>query len=632
MGQRQLLMQTVRLLRLDSDKLVLVMKWTILLLIAALSAKAQARIVIDKPMAPPEWALLERELLRANSLAMDRFAMRYLDDRGYLLHTPRWGTLDGPDDAIEVFYNWTLLHAMGASDSVLQNYKRAYEGHLQQYRELRTTLTKLAENGAYYKDFITQSDWFHTGEGMRGLMLLALSDPNDEKLITRMKRFAAMYMNEDPEAQNYDPVNKVIKSIWTGSKGPMLRRATTYDWVGDPVPGSFHLLHGPNGLSRLVNLNSVYDKMLAHCAEYLDSVGDHPLNLASTGLAFNAYILTGQKKYRDWILEYVGAWKQRTDANGGNIPTNIGLDGKAGGEYGGRWYKGTYGWNFTIYDGEIDQVAHRNTFSAGSWPGFANAYLVSGDPGFLATLRKQMDNLYAQKKVVNGREMIPSMYGDPRGYKETGREEWYQWTANLQTERIAEIYMWSGDPKDLDHVPKNGWFGFLEGKDPQYPARALRQDLEFVRRKAKALRDDPTTPDTRLADYPMGLNPAAHNALANLTMGAFLHGNIWSLHARLRYFDPVRRRSGLPEDVAALVEKISGDSVTVSLVNLNAVESRDVIVQAGAYGEHLFSAPHNSRWITVRLEPGSGDRLTLGMKRYANQPTARHPWDQGRSE
>ena len=101
------------------------MKWTTLVLIAAMAAPAQVRIAIDKPMTPPEWALLERELLRANSLAMDRFAERYLDERGYLLHTPRWGTLDGPDDAIEAFYNWTLLHAMGASDSVLRNYKRA---------------------------------------------------------------------------------------------------------------------------------------------------------------------------------------------------------------------------------------------------------------------------------------------------------------------------------------------------------------------------------------------------------------------------------------------------------------------------------------------------------------------------
>jgi len=602
------------------------MKWPLLLL-AATSLPAQVSITLDQPMPPPEWALLERELLRANSLAMDQIAARYLDERGYLLHTPRWGTLDGPDDAIEVFYNWTLVHAMGASGSVLRNYKRAYEGHLRQYGELRTTLTKLAENGAYYKEFITQSDFFHTGEGMRALMLLALSDPNDPLLTVRMKRFAGLYMNEDPEAPNYDPVHKIIKSLWTGSKGPMLRRATTYDWVGDPVPGSFHLLHGPHGRGKLVNLNSVYEKMLAHCADYLDSVGDHPLNLASTGLAFNAYILTGEKKYRDWILEYVGAWKQRTDSNGGNIPTNIGLDGKVGGEYGGRWYKGTYGWNFTIYDGEIEQIAHRNTFSAGSWPGFANALLVSGDPGFLSTLRKQMHNLYAQKKTVNGHDMLPQMYGDPRGHKETGREVWYHWTTNLHTNRLGEIYMWSGDAADFARVPKTDWFAFLDGKDPNYPVRALRQDLDFVRRKAKDLREDDTTPDTRLADYPMGLNPAAHNALANLTLGAYLSGNIWSLHARLRYFDPVRRRAGLPEDVAALIERISADSVTVTLVNINPVEPRDVILQAGAYAEHQFTAPHNARAITVHLAPGAGGRLTLAMKRYANQPTAAFPWD-----
>ena len=72
-----------------------------------------------------------------------------------------------------------------------------------------------------------------------------------------MKRFAGMYMNEDPEAPNYDPENKVIKSIWTGSKGPMLRKATVYDWVGDPVPGSFHLLHNPAGARKMLDLKAL---------------------------------------------------------------------------------------------------------------------------------------------------------------------------------------------------------------------------------------------------------------------------------------------------------------------------------------------------------------------------------------
>jgi hypothetical protein len=419
----------------------------------------------------------------------------------------------------------------------------------------------------------------------------------------------------------------VIKSIWTGSKGPMLHKATTYDWVGDPVPGSFHLLHGPKGRGQLINLLSVYDKMLAHCAEYLDSVGDHPLNLASTGLALNAYMLTGEKKYKDWILEYVGAWKQRTDANGGNIPTNIGLNGQPGGEYGGKWYKGTYGWNFTIYDGEIDKVASRNTVTAGSWPGFGNAYLVSqGDAGFVNTLRKQMDNLYAQKKVVNGRTMIPSMFGDPRGYKYTGREEWYEWTPNLQTNRLTEIYLWSMDRKDLERVPVEGWIAFLEGKDASYPEKALRADLEHLRRRVQDIDEDDTTPDTRLADYVMILNPVTTDALTKLTLGSYLTGNIWTLHSRVRYFDPVKQRAGLPEDVAALVEKFDAESVTLTLVNTNQVSPRTVVVQAGAYAEHQFLPGGNSA-ITVKLGPGAGDRLSLKMKRYANAPTLRYPWD-----
>ena len=613
------------------------MKIPAFLVLTAAVALAQPALEINKTVSPPAWALLERELLKQSSQACDRFANKYLDARGYLLHTPRWGTLDGPDDAIETFYNWTLLHALGGSDSVLANYKRALEGHYLQYKEMRTVKTKLAANGAYHKEFITQSDWFHTGEGIRAFMFLGLSDPTDPVLRLRMKRFAGLYMNEDPEAPNYDPVHKVIKSIWTGSKGPMLHKATSYDWVGDPVPGTFHLLHGKQGRGGMVDLMSVYDKMLAHCDEYLDSVGDHPLNLASTGLALNAYMLTGEKKYKDWVLEYVGAWKQRTDANGGNIPTNIGLNGQPGGEYGGKWYKGTYGWNFTIYDGEIDKMAHRNTFDAGSWPGFGNAYLVSkGDPGFVATLRKQMENLYAQKKVINGKTMLPNGYGDPRGHKYTGgKEEWYNYTPNLFTNRLLEIYLWSLDPKDRQNLPADPWLSFLDGKDAAYPERALRQELETVRHKMAEIQSDDTSADTRLADYLMGFNPAATDALSKLTLGSYLTGNIWTLHARVRYFDPVRRRSGLPEDVAALVEGFTADTVSVRLVNVSSVEAREVSVQAGAYGEHQILTASvggktinvNGSAVKVRLAPGAGDRLELRVKRYANEPTLRQPWD-----
>ncbi|MEP7363901.1 MAG: hypothetical protein ABI972_11645 [Acidobacteriota bacterium] len=623
----------------------------------AQQARQETTIRISTPMPPPAWALLERELLRYNSAAVEKFAEKFVDERGYLAHTPRWGTLDGPDDAIETYWNWTLLHALGGSDSVLKLFKKGHEGHLRQYGELRTKLTDLATNGAYSKEFITQSDWFHTAEGMRAFLLQGLSDPNDDLYRQRSRRFAAMYMGEDPEAPNYDPALKIIKSIWTGSKGPMLRKATTYDWVGDPVPGTFNLLHNPAGRGKLLNLEENYKKMLAHCNDYLDSAGDNFLNLASTVLGLNAYALTGEDKYRNWVIDYMGAWKQRAEEAGGNIPSNIGLNGKLGGEYNGQWWKGTYGWNFTIFDGELEQVAHRNYFTAGTWPGFGNALLLSGDQSFVQVLRRQMDNLYAQKKVENGRVLLPQMYGDPRGYKFNGPPSWYQYAPRLHTDRLTEIYLWSMDRKDLERVPiatefpartRGGgyeeadrtapWLGYLEGKLPEFPEKALQADLERVRRRMELIRRDQTTADSRLADYLLDLNPATTNALTNLTLGGyFATGRVWVLHSRFRYFDPVKRRAGLPEDVAALVQKLGADSATVTLVNVNPIEAREVAVQAGGYGEHRFEAmtvngktvAFSSPVATIRLDPGAGATIECKMSRYANRPTFAFPWDRG---
>lgn len=600
----------------------------LLLALLAVISYAQTTVVLSTPMAPPDWALLERELLRANSRAAEAFAAKYLDSKGYLLHFPRWGTLDGADDAIETFHNWTLLHALGADDSVLRLFRKALEGHYEQYKNLKTTTTEIAKDGAYYREFLPMSDWFHQGEGMRGLMFLGLSEPTDAKFRERMQRFAGFYMDEDPEAKNYDPKVKIIRSLWTGSKGPMLRKATKEDWVGDPASGWFHFLHGAGGMSTMESFEKAYPEMLAHCAEYLESVGDHPLNMAATNLALNSYSVTHDPKYKKWLLEYVDAWKQRTEATGGNIPTNVGLDGKIGGEFGGKWYGGTYGWSFTIWSPEHKEKAHRNTFDAGMWPGFGNALLMSGDQKYVGTLRKQLDNLYAHAKTVDGKLMIPNMHGD---------QGWYNWTPNLYQHRLTEIYLWSMDRKDLERVPKKGWIGYLEGEDPQYPAKALRGDLERIRTQMVRVRTDPTTPDTRLADYPMMFNPVTTEALVNLTTGGYLTGNIWTMHCRARYFDPVKRRSGLPEDVGALVEKLSATETVLTLVNTNQTDERMVEVQAGGYGEHRWTAvtidgkrtPVNSPVLTVRLEAGAGARLALETQRYVNDPTLAQPWDRG---
>ena len=105
------------------------------------------------------------------------------------------------------------------------------------------------------------------------------------------------------------------------------------------------------------------------------------------------------------------------------------------------------------------------------------------------------------------------------------------------------------------------------------------------------------------------------------------------MNARLRYFDPERQRAGLPASVAALVSEMTDTTTVVTLVNVNKTSARTVVVQGGAYGEHRIESavtggktyPVNSRSFTVRLAAGAGGKITLRMRRYAEQPTEMFP-------
>ena len=150
------------------------------LLLAAFTEPAGAKtIVVDTPMAPPAWALAEHKLLRESSAGVKEFFDRYLDERGYLQCVERWGGLDGPDDAMENFNNWTLLYALGAPESVLKLYKRAWEGHILQYTEAKAPGIEMAEHGMYWREFITAFDWEHNGEGLAAFYFYALGKPDD---------------------------------------------------------------------------------------------------------------------------------------------------------------------------------------------------------------------------------------------------------------------------------------------------------------------------------------------------------------------------------------------------------------------------------------------------------------------
>ena len=578
---------------------------------------ADAVVSIDTPMSPPAWALLERELLRTNTAACREFFAKYFDDKGYLLCVERWGGDDGPDDAIENCNDWPLLHALGAPDTVLDMYKKAWEGHLRQYTLAKTVDVPFARDGMYYKEFPVMFDWLHNGEGLTVFNLQGLSDPLDAKFQQRVKRYAGFYTGEDSGAPNYDPQHKIIKSLFNGSRGPLMRKATALDWAGDPIDiaNRFRLGHGEQS----------YAEMLEHFKDYNDIVGDHPSNLLTTSLALNAYMLTHDEKYKKWLLEYVDAWRERTIANKNIIPTNIGLDGTIGGAAGGKWYGGVYGWGFSVYDPGSKKIVNRNQQYQG-FIGFMNAFLLTGDDRYLDVWRKQIDAVNSNQKQVDGQTVYPHMFGD---------QGWYDYTPQKYDSHVLEIAYLTMKPADMARLGGNGWFDYLAGKQPAYPEAALRRDLNRIRERVTGMRSDTTTPDTRLADDPMAYNPASVQSLVELMLGGIMPPHIGSvLNCRLRYFDPAARRAGIPSDVAALVDALTPDSAGVTLVNVNQLEPRTLIIQAGGYAEHEFvsvtrdgqTVPLKGSHVTIQLAPGAGAQLRFQMRRHANQPTMRFPW------
>jgi hypothetical protein len=587
-----------------------------LLFVGSLGAAPLVEVATKMPA--PEWAKLERQLIAEQGPACREYYEKYYDARGYLQCFVRWGANDGPDDAFENFNGWPELHALGGTDELRQIYLKAWEGMIRQYTEAKTTDVEIGREGMYYKDFCVQSDWMHHGEGLQLFNRMGLSVPKLPAYVLRARRFASFYMGEDPEALNYDPKLKLIRSMMNGSKGPMLRQATALDWAGDPFDASgFVALHG----------ESTYAQFLDHYREYTDVVGDHFLNLVATTLPTTAYLATGEAKYKEWLVGYMDAWLERMRQNRGIIPSFVDLDGKIGGAD-NRWWNNAYGWGFSPVNPVTGKRENRNRVPR-ALVGFSNALLVTGDQKYVDAWRAMTDAVNANARVVGGQTEYPTMHG---------ANGWYGWQLRPWNVGALEVWYWSMQPQDQARISENAWVDFLSGKNSGFPEMALRRDLETVAKRVREFRADKTPPERRLADNMLDYNPATITALVQLMFGGLVPSREGGLlNARVRYFDPVNRRAGIPADVGALVSEIGDTRTVLTLVNLHATEPRMVIVQGGAYGEHRFDSvqvdegaaavPLRSRDFTVRLAPGSGAKLTLATKRYANQPTVAFPWD-----
>ena len=622
--------------------------------------------------APPAWAVLERQLLATMDQSVHPFLEKYTRADGELVWQDEWGG-GSPDDFYESFYNWPLLYALGGGDHLLELGMRQWSATTRQ-------LTRL---GTVYKQYARSEDQFHQGESDIFFYLLCLAAPDQPEHQERARLFAGLYLNEDPEALNYDPEHRLIRGPRNGSGGPSTRfyeGEPSYGW--SPGMARYGLPHyDVPGISRIEDLKDpALARRMGETMQERLSRGDVVANLAVSSLVTNAFLLTGEDKYRAWVLDYVDAWFERARANEGLLPDNVGLSGKVGEYIEGNWYGGLYGWTWPHGFYNIQMAA---TVAA------ANALLLTRDEGYLEVPRAQLDRILELGEVRDLREgpmsleehwvgqykalgdqhrtfVVPYRYGDAGWFDYQPMSPIYPvalWNLSMRAEdwdRIEEIrrlshYDWNSvfsfrTKEDAGH--EQPWVRFLAGENPAYPEEILQAAGAQVSRRLTQIRQDEEAEAHHNVHHWQQTNPVSTEALIQLTLGApqlIYNGGL--LMAPLRYFDAQRHRPGLPEDVAALVEQVEPERIVLKLVNLSAFATREVVVQAGTFGEHHFTqvgyearaseypgpigeyaAPDlrtekktvrvDGARLAVELPPATEIRLELGLERFVHQPSS----------
>lgn len=626
-------------------------------------------VVINNHWTPPKWALMQRHMIDILNDAALEFVERYVAEDGTLIWRDHWPGMDGSDDPYEGFMNLALFYTLGGSEEVYQKAREIWEGITWQWTEY----------GQIHNEFDGYYDWMHHGEGYLYFYFMGLTKPNMLKDRQRAIKFANFYTERDSKVPNYDSDKRLIRSPLTGSKGPRFT-VTAEDWcthrsVLDDYLAPYEDIPGVDFSSMKCpwTNDDVYQEIIKKMNQKMTR-GDVPLNLNATGLVTHAFMYSGDDYYRQWVLNYLQAWIERTERNGGVMPDNIGLSGEIGEYNDQKWWGGYYGWRWphgfmTI----IEPVTNA----------CMNAMLLTGNNNSLDLARTLLDKSWELGKEENGQWVVPYRHFDSgwADYRlQNPKYPIYLWTSSMQEEdlkrinRIARDHDWnevlvankSGRDKqtgrDTKHYIGNTlpWFQYIRGELPDYPEQILEANLTLISRQLEKMRSpagDPTQwgkidYESELVNINMKVDaihawqefcPVYFEGLLQLTLGGPMHISHGGLqHGRVRYFDAVNKRPGLPDSVSALVEKISNTSATIYLVNINQLESREVIIQAGTFGEHEFKHVDiydqdknhlkqmqiDHKWYQIRLSPGSGAQLKFHMKRYVSQPTYQNPWSE----
>jgi hypothetical protein len=263
-------------------------------------------------------------------------------------------------------------------------------------------------------------------------------------------------------------------------------------------------------------------------------------------------------KYAAWVQEYVGAWLERTRANGGITPDDVGPSGKVGENFNGKWWGGLYGWRWPHGYHSVGQALHLAA---------ANAMLgAGGDSRYLELPRSNMDALIALGREERGTFRVPTQ-------KTAGG--WRTWQPMDQS-YMASLWYMSRDPRDWERLEKmraaSGsdwrrvadmhnkmdaghdapWLRYLAGDNPDYPERILSSSYGQVSARMARIRDNVLLMDTDPAMWKkvdadkvdltqvsehhfQSVNPVTTEALVQLMLGApQIQYNGGMLHATVR--------------------------------------------------------------------------------------------------
>ena len=603
--------------------------------------------VVATQTAPiPDWALRQRHLISVMNETARTYQARYTRADGTFVWRDRWPGMDGSDDGYESYHNWPLFYALGGAADLHERSRMLWDAVTRQFTAY----------GQIHREFDGYYDWMHHGESSIYFYYFGLADPQRQPDRARALRFAHMYTGEDPKAQNWDSELRQMRSPINGSRGPRFKNSVedweTHRWVLSDYPLPYEDLDVPSRQEAWHSGEMV--EKADWCdndafAVILDALnrrmmrGDVPLNLTATSLVTHAYALTGDDKYRSWVLDYLESWADRIRCNNGICPDNVGPSGTIGECMDGKWWGGYYGWSWPH---GFPTIIEPLTVAA------MNAVLLTGDMGYLDIPRGQLDFVQSQGREDNGRWLVPHRRTDSG----------WQSFRTFRPQHLLQLYFMSFAEEDLarlERVPEmrnewsrlapgrgkgddqhaGPWFLYLQGKLPDYPSQILQNQYSEVLRRMDLIRNDDGDPETWDVHHWQDRNPVHTESLLQLTCGGpqiVYHGGL--LHTRLRYYDAQERRPGLPPDTAALVTAMDANTVSVSLANAHPGESRSLLVQGGAFGEHRITAVQadgaredmqeagSDRWVRVDLPAGRSVDLTVHLDRYAFRPSYAQPF------